>query len=235
MSMSLSRLLKTMNGKIDLLRNGDRLTQPEFHRRYLAYPEDIKFELVGGIVYMASPLSLPHSRYDEELGFPFGVYKRATPGVEVLRGATTVLGKQSEPQPDLGLRILPEYGGRTRTVEELVHGSPELLAEIGYSTRAIDMNQKRDDYEKAGVCEYVVVCVEEQELHWFDFARGREIKPNLQGVYQSRVFPGLWIAGTALLARDSAQVEAVVRAGIASRAHAAFVKRLQTAHRRLSR
>ena len=26
---------------------GQRLTQPEFHRRYAAYPEDAKFELIG--------------------------------------------------------------------------------------------------------------------------------------------------------------------------------------------
>src|SRR5262245_37648990 len=130
MTMSISRMVRCMNGQVGLLRNGDRLTQPEFHRRYLAYPEDVKFELVGGIVYMASPLSLPHSDYDDELGFPLGVYKRATPGVQVLRGATTVLGEESEPQPDLGLRILPEYGGQTRTRDEMVHGAPELLAEI---------------------------------------------------------------------------------------------------------
>ena len=42
------------------LHNGDRLTQAEFHRRYEAYPEDVKFELVGGIVYMTSPLRRPH-------------------------------------------------------------------------------------------------------------------------------------------------------------------------------
>ena len=35
--------------------NGDRMKQPEFHRRYEQYPDDVKFELIGGIVYMASP------------------------------------------------------------------------------------------------------------------------------------------------------------------------------------
>src|SRR5262249_5049943 len=37
------------------LEDGQRLTQPEFHRRYQAYPEDVKFELIGGVVHMASP------------------------------------------------------------------------------------------------------------------------------------------------------------------------------------
>ena len=38
------------------LENGDQMTQAEFHRRYKAYPEDVKFELIGGVVHMASPM-----------------------------------------------------------------------------------------------------------------------------------------------------------------------------------
>jgi Uma2 family endonuclease len=210
-----------------LLVNGDRLRQPEFHRRYTAYAEDVKFELIGGVVYMGSPLRLSHSDYDGELGFALELYRRATPGVAVLHNGTTILGEESEPQPDLGLRLLPEYGGQCRTTaDDYLEGPPELLAEIAHSTRAIDMHRKRVDYRFAGVAEYVVLCVEEQELHWFDFKGRRTLRPTAQGVYRSRVFPGLWIDGPALLARDSARVEAVLREGLASKDHAAFVRRL---------
>ena len=34
------------------LQHGDHMTQAEFHRRYEAYPEDMKFELIGGTVCM---------------------------------------------------------------------------------------------------------------------------------------------------------------------------------------
>jgi Uma2 family endonuclease len=123
------------------------MRQPEFHRLYQQCPDDVKFELVGGIVYMASPLRLPHSGYDGELGFAFELYRRKTRGVEVLHGATAILGEESEPQPDLGLRILPEYGGQSQTtVKKYVLGPPELLAEIALSTRTLDMHQKRLDY-----------------------------------------------------------------------------------------
>lgn len=44
--------------------NGERMSQPEFHWRYEASREDEKWELIGGIVYMASPLKWKHSRYD---------------------------------------------------------------------------------------------------------------------------------------------------------------------------
>jgi Uma2 family endonuclease len=230
-TLSPRRVEPSTNG-LPLLVNGDRMKQPEFHRRYEAYPEDVKFELVGGVVYMASPLRLKHSDYDDEVGYILGTYRRATPGVQVLRNATTILGEESEPQPDLGLRVLPEYGGRSRTTDDdYVEGPPELLVEISYSTRALDMHAKRDDYRQTGVLEYLVVCVEEKELYWFAFPEGRRLAPDRQGVYRSRVFPGLWIDGPALLRLDSARVGEVLQQGLASRLHAAFVKRLAKARR----
>ncbi len=218
-----------------LLVNGERMKQPEFHRRYKAYDEDEKWELIGGIVYMASPLRRRHSGYDDEIGYLLATYRRQTPGTEVLHNATTILGDESEPQPDLGLRILPEYGGQSRTTaDDYFEGAPEMLVEIAHSRRALAMHGKRDDYQRTGVIEYLVVCMEEQEVHWFHFPSGDTIPPNRQGVSRSRVFPGLWLDGAALLRLDSPRLMEVLQQGLASRAHAAFVKRLQAAHRKLS-
>ena len=216
-----------------LLCNGDRMKQPEFHRLYEAYPEDVKFELVGGTVYVASPLSLQHGRYHPQLSFVLALYQSETPGVELADTATVILGEESEPQPDLFLRILTEYGGRSGvTADDYCHGPPELVAEIAHSSRAIDMNQKREDYERAGVLEYIVLCVKERELHWFHFTSRRMIRPDRQGVAHSRVFPGLSIDVPALLRRDGRRLTAAVQEGLASRAHAAFVKRLEKARKR---
>jgi Uma2 family endonuclease len=218
---------------LPLLVNGDRMKQPEFHRRYLQYPEDKKFELVGGIVYMASPLSVAHSDYDDEIGFILALYRRATPGTQALHNATAILGEESEPQPDLGLRILPGYGGQSNTNEEnLVDGAPELLVEIAHSRRAIAMHGKRSDYQQEGVVEYVVICVEEYELHWFDFSSGSQIAPDRQGIAKSKVFPGLWIDVPALLAMNSARVREVAEQGLASSAHKKFVRQLAATRRR---
>jgi Uma2 family endonuclease len=213
------------------LLHGERLTQAEFHRRYEAYPEDVKFELIGGVVYMASPQSRVHSEYEEELGFLLGVYRRATPGVQTLPNVTTILGEESEPQPDLLMRIRPEYGGRSRDKGQYIEGAAEFLAEISYSTRALDLGPKKSDYQQAGVREYLVVNVAKRELHWFRFPRG-SITANAQGIYQSRVFPGLWIDGQALLDLNSERVIEVLQQGLASREHPAFVKRLQAAYRK---
>jgi Uma2 family endonuclease len=220
---------------VPFLVNGQRMKQPEFHRRYEACPPHEKWELIGGIVYMTSPLRYPHGAYDFSLGGAFVLYAAATPGVEGAHNATSILGEESEPQPDLSLRISAEYGGRSRVNEaEYLEGPPELIAEIAYSSIDIDMHRKREDYERAGVAEYLVVCIEEQQLHWFDFRTGQPIRPTRQGAYRSRVFPGLWIDGPALLARDSKRLIEVIQRGLASPEHARFVKRLQTEWRKRS-
>ncbi|HKI36491.1 MAG TPA: Uma2 family endonuclease [Gemmataceae bacterium] len=220
---------------VPFLVNGQLMKQPEFHRRYEACPPDERWELIGGIVYMASPLRYPHGNYDFSFGTALGLYAVATPGVEGAHNVTSILGEESEPQPDLALRIAAEHGGRSRINEaEYLEGPPEFIAEIAYSSLDIDMHRKREDYQEAGVAEYLVVCIEEQELHWFDFRTGHPLRPTRQGVYRSRVFPGLWIDGAALLARDSKRLMEVVQQGLASPEHARFVKRLQAEWRKRS-
>src|SRR5438477_10122490 len=116
---------------IPLLENGDHLTQAEFHRRYEAYPDNIKAELIGGIVYMASPLRRPHGKQHPVLSCAFCLYEAATPGVELLDNTTIILSDANEVQADLTLRLLPEWGGRSKSSEgDYVEGGPELVAEI---------------------------------------------------------------------------------------------------------
>ncbi|HVA50881.1 MAG TPA: Uma2 family endonuclease [Pirellulales bacterium] len=217
---------------VRLFVNGERMSQPEFHRRYEACRNGEKWELVGGIVYMASPLKLKHSRYDGEIGLLLETYRLRTPGIEVMHNATAILGEHSEPQPDLAMRILPEYGGQSRTTaDDYLEGAPELVVEVAHSRRALAMHTKHEDYQRSGVIEYLVLLVEEQEIRWFRFPRD-EIRPNREGISRSRVFPGFWVDIEALLRRDSNRLMEVLQQGLASRPHASFVRRLQAAHRR---
>src|ERR1700722_14064759 len=209
------------------LHNGDRMTQPEFHRRYEAYPEDVKFELIGGTVYMASPLKGPHGTYHFELTIALGFYKAGTLGIEGADNMTTILGAEGEPQPDLMLRLLKECGGQSGYNEQkYLVGAPELVAEVAHSSKAIDMGGKRKDYLAAGVQEYIVLCIEEQELYWFHFPSRRRLKADRNGVFKSRIFPGLWLDGPALLARDSTRLLAPVQQGLASEEHETFARKL---------
>ena len=97
------------------LRAGDRLTRAEFERRYAAMPHVKKAELIEGVVYMPSPVT------QEEHGGPhfnfvgwLAVYQAATPGVEGGDNATVRLDWDNEPQPDVFLRIRPDWGGQSR-------------------------------------------------------------------------------------------------------------------------
>jgi hypothetical protein len=38
------------------MHNGDRMTQKEFHRIYARMQRTVRAELIGGVVYMTSPL-----------------------------------------------------------------------------------------------------------------------------------------------------------------------------------
>lgn len=52
--------------------------------------------------------------------------------------------------------------------------------------------------------------------------------PEENSIIQSRIFPGLRLAVSGLLAGDMAQVLAVLQQGLASPEHAVFVKQLLT-------
>jgi len=204
------------------------MTQAEFHRRYEQYPEDVKFELVGGVVYMASPMKLLHGEASPEIALVLMLYKASTPGVFVAENATAILGTQSEPQPDQLMRLVPECGGQARVNEAgYLVGAPELVVEVSHATRSLDMNKKRKDYLEAGVQEYAVYLVAEKEIHWFHFPSKRKLKPDKSGIWKSRVFPGLWLDGPALVARDSSRLIATIQQGIASPEHEVFVRKLE--------
>jgi hypothetical protein len=52
------------------------------------------------------------------------------------------------------------------------------------------------------------------------------LKPGTDGIYRSEVFPGLWLDPHAFLKRDGKRVSAVLRQGLASPEHAAFIAKL---------
>lgn len=209
------------------LENGDRLTQPEFHRRYEAMPNDVKAELIGGVVFMASPLKPRHGRAHARVMSWLGLYHSETPGTDILDNTTVIMGDQCEPQPD-GALVFEHIGGTSEDDDGYLVGAPELLAEIASSSASIDLHAKRADYEKAGVKEYIVVAVRLKQVHWW-IRRGKkfvELAPGTDGILRSETFPGLWLDPDALVKLDSRRVLAVLRKGLASPEHAAFVAKL---------
>jgi Uma2 family endonuclease len=216
-------------GSLPPLVNGDHLDQPTFHARYEAMPPNVRAELIGGIVFMASPVRLPHRRHDLVVAHWLAIYEASSVGVQALSSGTVILGEEDEPEPDATLSLLPEYGGKTRVENDYVTGTPELVVEIAHSTEAIDLNRKKLRYERAGVDEYVVVLLRQKEVRWFVLHEGRYQPMNADddGLLRSRKFPGLWLDPAAMLGGDLRRIREVAEAGLASPEHAAWIAELK--------
>lgn len=213
--------------KIPPLQNGDRLTRPEFERRYEAMPHCKKAELIEGVVYMPSPVC------DEDHGHPhFNVigwlaqYAAFTPGVRGGDNSSLRLDLDNEPQPDAFLRLLPTHGGQCEIDPDgYVAGAPELIAEVAASSASYDLGTKLNAYRRNGVREYVVWRVLDGAIDWFILRGGayERLAADAGGIYRSEVFPGLWLDTAALLRDDLAGVLRALQEGMASPEHTAFV------------
>jgi Uma2 family endonuclease len=213
-----------------LVEAGDHLDQATFHERYKAMPPAFRAELIGGVVIVPSPLARGHGVYHALVMTWLGNDWLATPGTLTADPTTTILGERSEPQPDGVLLIEPAAGGQTGLSEDdSTTGPPELIVGVASSSTSLDLHAKRRDYEHAGVLEYVVVVIRQQVIRWFLLQHGsyQEVAPDADGIFRSRVFPGLWLQAHALLQRDGVTVMDVLRQGLATPAHAAFVQQLQ--------
>lgn len=212
------------------LTSGDRLTRPEFERRYSAMPKVKKAELVEGIVYMASPLRFePHAEPHGNLIGWLWTYKIATPGVRMGDNPTVRLDLDNEPQPDAVLLIDPICGGNVRLSEDgYIEGAPELIAEISASSAAIDLRDKKRAYCRNGVQEYIIWQVFERQVDWFSFQEGEYVSlvADDRGIIRSQIFPGLWLDARALLDGQMQQVLATLQTGLSSLEHQTFVNLL---------
>lgn len=212
------------------LESGDRLTRPEFERRYQADSEATKAELIEGVVYVASPLRFEHhAQPHNALSTWVGTYAALTPGTMAGIEPTVRLDLDNEVQPDIVLRLEEAVGGRSRLTEDgYLEGSPELIIEIAASSAAIDLGDKRQAYRRNGVREYLVWQSFERRLDWFHLSDGdyQRLLPEADGVIRSPEFLGLWLALAPLLNGEMAQVLAVLQQGLNSPAHQDFVKML---------
>lgn len=213
------------------LESGDRLTRPEFERRYKNSTVK-KAELIEGVVYVASPLRFqqhaePHSRIH---GWVW-TYQVMTPGLRLGIEPTVRLDLDNEPQPDIVLLIDEAVGGQARLSSDgYLEGTPELMIEIAASSAAIDLGDKKQAYRRNGVPEYLVWQVYENRLDWFCLVDGdyQPLPMAADGVMRSATFPGLWLAVTALLQGNMAEVLAGLQAGIQSPEHQQFVAGLSS-------
>ncbi|NCJ06868.1 Uma2 family endonuclease [Synechococcales cyanobacterium C] len=211
------------------LESGDRISRPEFERRYQAMPQLKKAELIEGVVYVSSPVrSSSHARpHAAIMGWLFH-YWVATPGVVVNDNPTIRLDADNEPQPDACLRI--ETGGQSSlSADDYIEGAPELVVEVAASSVANDVHDKKHVYRRNGVQEYLVWCVLDQTIDWFGLQQEIYVplQPDGAGVIHSQVFPGLRLDVASLLAGNLSQVIIVLQQGLNTPEHDQFVHQLQ--------
>jgi len=207
---------------------GDQVTREEFLARWEAVPE-LKFaELIGGTVYMPSPLRPEHGRGDARLATVLTIYAAHTPGCDAASNCTWLMLADS-PQPDCYLRVVEECGGSSWMGERYLEGAPELVAEVCLSSSSYDLNQKKALYEAAGVAEYIAVLIARKELRWYRLVSGQfqQVPVPPDGIIRSLVFPGLWLDVNAFLAGDMLKVIEVLERGLAAPQHGEFIERLR--------
>lgn len=222
--------LQTQDARVPALENADVLSREEFRRRRNNMPCLKRAERFGGSVFMQAAVRFrEHGQPHQDLQGWLAYYKAFTPGIEGADNPTVEVASD-DAQPDGCLLISPEFGGRCRVDEQgYLVGSPELMAEVAASSASFDLHEKRESYLRSEVQEYLVWKVLERCVVWWALEQEEyiELSPDEDGIYRSRVFPGLWLDAPALVAGDLRRVIEVVHQGISSPEHAAFVARLQ--------
>ncbi len=211
---------------------GERMSAAEFDRRYRAMPDVKRAELIGGVVYMASPVSDDHGGSHFAVNVWLGRYLTLTPGVSASIDGTLLLGGGDRVQPDVHLRLRPEHGGAARLGGgRFVVGGPELVVEVAVSSADYDLRVKHEVYRINGVQEYIIWRFDDAAIDWLALREGRyePLAVGEDGLIRSEAFPGLWLDVAALLRGDLPAVSAAVDRGAATPEHAAFAARLAQA------
>jgi Uma2 family endonuclease len=215
------------------LLEGDSLTSDEFLRLWEEMPDLKHAELIDGIVYMPSPATLDHGDFQFFLCNWLGFYTIATPGCRCSTEATWVMGERQVPQPDVTLRILPEYGGQAGIAGEYAAGSPELIVEVAVSSYSRDFGAKRRLYERMGVREYFIAAPRDEKLVSLSLTSNgfQPLEPDDNDILRSAFFPGLWLDVKSLWALDLQRMNSALQQGLATPEHAAFVETLASQKR----
>jgi Uma2 family endonuclease len=220
-----------IQSKTPTLYSGQRLSLDEFFARYEANPDLHHVELIHGVVVMPSPIRFSeHGEPSNLLIELLGIYRFRTPGLRSIGTSTLRLNDRDSVEPDVGLAIRSELGGKCELRPDgFLVGPPELIIETCGSTQDRDLIQKRAIYEQAGVKEYLVWLTETDEFRWL-VLQGEEYEEQqipADGILKSISFPGLWLNIPACLGMDESAAEKTVREGLASPEHQQFVGWLQ--------
>jgi len=137
---------------------------------YLQLPDDKRYELVEGELFLVPSPTLHHQKILRNLLAALHAYSRQHGLGEVFQSpCDVVLSEISVLQPDLLFVSSERMGILT---EANIQGAPDLVVEIlSPSTRQRDLGIKRNVYAKYGVCEYWIIDPESKTVEILSWAK----------------------------------------------------------------
>jgi Uma2 family endonuclease len=182
--------------------HGLKLTHEEFADA--VYEEPWRYERVQGRLAVMAPSGEEHVEGTRSFLEPLIGYKLAHPDrvARVVPEAWFVVDDETDRIADLAVYLKSARHGK------IPHARPDIVIETaseGYTSLRRDYEEKRDEYQRAGVREYLIVDRFEHCVTVFRRARGRYVETILgpDDVYTTPLLPGLKIPLQGIVGADS--------------------------------
>ena len=180
---------------------------------YLTWPDDVRCELIDGVVYMMSPAPiLAHQDVAGEIFFQAKQALRGKPCRAMIAPLDVRLPRSAEADEETDVVVQPDVlvvCDANKLDRRGVRGAPDWVVEVlSPSSASRDQIEKRRIYERHGVLEYWLVHPTDRILTVYLLQNGEYGKPDifkLEGSIAVAVVPGLsidWEAMTPYLIHD---------------------------------
>ncbi len=160
---------------------------------YLLLPEDKRYELLDGELYLNPAPNIKHQLISGNLEIVLALHVRSRDlGVILHAPCDVLLSEEDVVQPDI-LFVRKERAGITGQAN--IKGAPDLVVEIlSASTRSRDLELKRKTYARFGVQEYWIVDPDEETVEilvWHEAGYQRAATYSKPDTVSSPLFPDL--------------------------------------------
>jgi len=147
--------------------NGRRMTADE----YLGLPETVeRYELVDGVIIVSPSATWGHQRIAGEVLFQLRQFLASNPIGEAVGEVDVRLRDNLVLRPD----VVFLSSAKAARVAKYITEPPDLVVEIvSPGTAQRDLQDKKQDYETAGVGEYWVIDPQAGEMHFFALEAGQ--------------------------------------------------------------
>ena len=190
------------------------MSREEFLRTWEQIPNLKHAELIKGVVYLASPVSVAHGAYDSILNWWLRHFNLVSGKEFLITGDTTfLLPDGSSLQPDAAMIS----GAEGKAGDQYLEAIPDLVGEVAYSSQSYDLGPKLEAYRSVRVPEYIVLLLRDQRVEWrvLTGTRYRLMQPPKDGILRSPHHAGLWLDTGALFPLNQRRLADAIERGVA--------------------